>query len=256
MTETGSHKVALVSGAGGSIGAAVAVAFAQAGYSIACGDIDGASAADTAERARESGARAIHGVLDVRDETSAREFVDRAVVELGDITTLFTGSGVLRQGPSGEMSVDDFREVLDVNVVGTWIMARAAAPVLRRTPGSSIVTLGSVSGSIAVSGGAAYAASKGAVTSLTYALAAELAPDSVRVVSIAPSWVDGGFTDVVMRQAEDPVALRRAAESVHLLGRMASPADVADAAVFLASSRAAFITGTVLFVDGGFMVGR
>lgn len=249
-------RVALISGAGGSIGAAVAMAFASEGYSLALGDIDAAAAAATADRVRADRGRALHGELDVRDEASARELVERAVQEFGTINTLFTGSGILRQGPSSEMSVADFRDVLDVNVLGTWIMARAAAPALRKATEASIITLGSVSGSIAVGGGAAYAASKGAVTSLTYSLAAELAPDSVRVVSIAPSWVDGGFTDVVMRNAEDPDALRRAAESVHLLRRMATPADIGDAAVFLASSRASFITGTVLFVDGGFMVGR
>jgi NAD(P)-dependent dehydrogenase (short-subunit alcohol dehydrogenase family) len=143
-----------------------------------------------------------------------------------------------------------------VNVKGVFLAYKYAVPLMKAAGGGAIVNLSSVSALVGTSNSFAYHTSKGAVLSLSYATAQELAPFNIRVNAICPGWVDGGFTHQVMRSLSDPQPLFQAARDAHLLGRMARPDEVAEAALFLASSAASFITGTALFVDGGFMVKR
>jgi NAD(P)-dependent dehydrogenase (short-subunit alcohol dehydrogenase family) len=126
---------------------------------------------------------------------------------------------------------------------------------LRATHGA-IVTLGSVSAYIGSADGAAYTTTKGAVLSFTYASAGDLAPLGIRVNAVSPGWVDGGFTHEAMSKMENPEELVDTARRMHYLGRMATPTDVANAAVWLLSDQAAFVTGTSLLVDGGYMIKR
>ena len=130
---------------------------------------------------------------------------------------------------------------------------QAAIPHLESTHGS-IVTLGSVSAFIGSADGGAYTTSKGAVLSLSYAAAGELAPRGIRVNNVAPGWVDGGFTHQALAASDNPEHLRKRASALHPLGRMASSRDVANAVIWLLSNQAAFITGSMLLVDGGFMI--
>jgi NAD(P)-dependent dehydrogenase (short-subunit alcohol dehydrogenase family) len=126
---------------------------------------------------------------------------------------------------------------------------------LTETKGA-VVTLGSVSAYIGSTDGAAYTTTKGAVLSFTFASAGDLAPLGIRVNAVSPGWVDGGFTHQAMSQMEDPNELVETAKRMHYLGRMATPTDVANAAIWLLSDQAAFVTGTSLLVDGGYMVKR
>lgn len=244
----------LVTGGCGDIGRAVAWGLVEVGADVVLADR--ADQDPTGAAASLPGPGVALGVdVDVRDPDSVVRAVADGERRLGrPLTGLVAAAGVLRTGRIEETGDDAWNEILDVNATGSFRAVRAVLPSFRRAGRGSVVLVSSVSAFIAADGGTAYSTTKGAVTSFTYASAGELAPEGIRVNAVCPGWVDGGFTHQALRDAEDPEALRRRAVDLHLLGRMAAPGDVADAVVFLLSRRAAFITGTALLVDGGYMI--
>ena len=248
-----SGGLVLVTGGAGSIGRAIARQAEQAGACIAVCDADIKEADAVAAQSRANGAVAKSFEMDVTDRDMVKEVMDSAVKELGPLRGLVTAAGVLRTGPLSSQSHEDWQRVMAVNVDGTFHAVQAAIPHLESTRGS-IVTLGSVSAFIGSADGGAYTTSKGAVLSFSYAAAGELAPRGIRVNNVAPGWVDGGFTHQALAASDNPSALRQHASALHPLGRMAKPNDVANAVVWLLSDQAAFITGSMLLVDGGFMI--
>ena len=243
----------LVTGGAGSIGSAIARQAAQAGASVAVCDINLSTAENVAEEIRASGSICMGYRLDVTDADAVKEVIQHAVEQLGQLRGLVTAAGLLRTGPLASQSHHDWQQMMAVNVDGTFHAVQAAVPYLQSARGS-IVTLGSVSAFIGSADGGGYTTSKGAVLSLSYAAAGELAPRGIRVNNVAPGWVDGGFTHQAMEASDNPEALRAKACTLHPLGRMATPDDVAHAVVWLLSDQAAFITGSMLLVDGGFMI--
>ena len=243
----------LVTGGAGSIGSAIARQAAQAGASVAVCDINLSTAENVAEEIRASGSICRGYRLDVTDADAVKEVIQRAVEQLGQLRGLVTAAGLLRTGPLASQSRHDWQQMMAVNVDGTFHAVQAAVPYLQSARGS-VVTLGSVSAFIGSADGGGYTTSKGAVLSLSYAAAGELAPRGIRVNNVAPGWVDGGFTHQAMEASDNPEALRAKACTLHPLGRMATPDDVAHAVVWLLSDQAAFITGSMLLVDGGFMI--
>ena len=248
-----SDGLVVVSGGAGSIGRAIATQAAQAGACIAVCDVDICEADAVAAQIRDDGAVAKSFEMDVTDREMVAAVMNSAVKELGPLRGLVTAAGVLRTGPLSSQSHEDWQRVMAVNVDGTFHAVQAAIPHLASTQGS-IVTLGSVSAFIGSADGGAYTTSKGAVLSFSYAAAGELAPRGIRVNNVAPGWVDGGFTHQALAASDNPDALRKRASALHPLGRMATPNDVANAVVWLLSDQAAFITGSMLLVDGGFMI--
>lgn len=250
-----SNGMIFVTGGGGSIGGAIAVEAARAGARVAVADFNLKAAEKTVEEISNIGGTAIAYQVDVTDKTSLEGTMQKAVAELGSMTGLVTAAAILRTGPVATQSEEGWREIMSVNVDGTFRAVQAAVPYLSDTKGA-IVTLGSVSAFIGSEDGAAYTTTKGAVLSFTYATAGDLAPRGIRVNAVSPGWVDGGFTHQAMSQLDDPTALYETAKRMHYLGRMATPTDVANAAVWLLSDQAAFVTGTSLLVDGGYMIKR
>ncbi|KZR87667.1 SDR family NAD(P)-dependent oxidoreductase [Synechococcus sp. MIT S9504] len=248
-----SGGLVVVTGGAGSIGSAVAVQAAQAGASVAVCDTNYEAAERIAEEIRSNGGVSEGFHVDVTDATAVREIMQRSVGELGEMRGLVTAAGLLRTGPLATQTHQDWQQMMAVNVDGTFHAVQAAIPYLKAA-GGSIVTMGSVSAFIGSAEGGGYTTSKGAVLSLSYAAAGELAPQGIRVNNVAPGWVDGGFTHQALEASDDPEALRKRACALHPLGRMAAPADVANAVVWLLSDQAAFITGSMLLVDGGFMI--
>jgi NAD(P)-dependent dehydrogenase (short-subunit alcohol dehydrogenase family) len=255
-------KIAVVTAAGSGIGRATALAFARAGAEVYAVDRDAAAAVETAALARAQGVQT--AILDHAADVSRAEEVEtlfaRTRSERGRLDVLFHGVGIsgrrLGDGPVDECTETGWDHVFAVNVKSAYLCYHHAIPLM--TAGGSIIQIGSVLG--LVGGGAqfathAYAASKGALTALTRATATYYAPRGIRVNLIAPGLIDTPMSaraqadSELMAHVSQMQPLRRTADaSPSPLGR---PTDVAAAAVYLASDEAAFVTGIILPVDGG-----
>ena len=241
----------VVTGAGSGIGRAVAVSCTQRGWPVALidGREEGLQELDAElRRARHS----IH-IADVTDTAALAAAIEAAESNFTKIAGLVTCAGIHGLARVGEIGVEDWRKMLDVNALGTLNAAQAALPAIRRGGGGAMVFVSSLSGvrgHPAVGdireGGAHYAASKGAVIALAKSVALELAPEGIRVNCVAPAMVD---TPMVRRSYTDEQI--RSYERTVPLGRIGKPADIAATIEFLLSDSAAFITGQVLNVCGG-----
>ncbi len=249
-------QVALVTGAAGGIGSSIARAFVEAGAAVALLDLASHSLNALEADLRASGGQVLAVPADITQATQVSSAVNLTVACFGGLTCLVNAAGILRQGRVDAMLETDWDDLMNVNVKGVFLACKYAVPAIKLAGRGSIINLSSVSAFVGSDGSFAYSASKGAVLSLTYGIAQELGGFGIRVNAICPGWVDAGFTHQAMRQASDPSGLIAQARDAHVLGRMAAPSEVADAAVFLASSRASFVTGTALNVDGGFMIKR
>ncbi len=249
-------QVALITGATGGVGSAIARLFAQEGAAVIVADIAAERVAEMATAIGAAGGAALGVVLDVTQASSCRQAVEAATAHFGKLTTLVNSAGILRTGHIDEMEERAWDEIMAVNVTGTFLATKYAVPAIKAAGGGAIVNLSSVSAFVGSESSFAYTATKGAVLSMTYGIAQELAPYHIRVNALCPGWVDAGFTHQALRTTEDPDQLLAVANSAHVLGRMAQPEEVAQAALFLASPSASFITGSPLFVDGGFMIKR
>lgn len=251
-----SNEVIVVSGGAGAIGRAIAIGLAEAGARVVVADRDEGAAHAVVAEIEAAGGVAIETALDLRSTASVDAAIADAARAFQSITGLVNAAGVLNTGALQDMTDEAWSEIFDINVTGTFRATRAVEPHLRAAGRGSIVNLSSVSAFIGSADGSAYTATKGAIQSFTFGTAGELAPFNIRVNAVNPGWVDGGFTHHAMERSDDPAALVESAGLLHPLGRMASTTDVANAVVWLMSPLASFVTGTSLFVDGGFMIQR
>jgi NAD(P)-dependent dehydrogenase (short-subunit alcohol dehydrogenase family) len=243
------RKVALVTGGAMGIGAAIAERFLEAGASVAIFDINGKAVRDSAEKLKAKGAvLAIEG--DVADEEAARSAVEQSANRFGSLDILVNNAGIDFSGLVPETKNDDWDRVLAVNLRGAYLFCRYAIPHLRQR-GGAIVIVSSVRAFISYPGGAAYDSSKAALIALARTLALDHGKDGIRVNAICPGYVDTPMTEAWLRTVSDRKETLRQVRAIHPLGRMGTPRDIAEAALFLASDSAAFITGASLVVDGG-----
>jgi len=237
-------KVVLVTGGGRGIGRAISAAFARAGAAVAVGYRErGREAGAVVDGLRHGGRRAIAVQGDVGRAAEAKALIGQVLDEWGRLDVLVNNAGILRRTPLAELTLEEWDAAIAANLTGVMLCSQAAAPVLRAR-GGAIVNVASIRGLV---GGTslAYAASKGGVVTLTKTLARTLAPE-VRVNAVAPAFVD---TDLNVHLT---VAQREQIAGQIPLGRFAEPEEIARAVVFLASPRAAYITGQTLVVDGGY----
>ena len=246
MTAGSTSPVALVTGAGRGIGAAIARTLAADGWDVALVDLGAIrDAEDVAAAIRAAGRRATVFEADVTSVPGAEACVAAVVHDFGRLDALVCNAGVTRDAMVWKMTEEAWDTVLSVNLKGCFTFCRAAAPVFRAQRSGRIVTIASINGLRGKAGQANYAASKAGVMALTRSLARELGPSGVTVNCVAPGMVRTAMSaDLPAKVLEDAVA-----ETA--LGRLADPEDVAHAVAFLCSSRARHITGTVIQVDGG-----
>ena len=243
-------KVAVITGAASGIGRSSAERFAAEGARVVVADLDADGAQEAAATITRDGGEATHVRCDVTRAEDARAMVEAAVDRYGGLDILFNNAGsATSPRPVEETSEEDLDRALAVNVKGVFLCSQAAVPALRDGGGSIIVTA-SVMGVRTRPGFTAYAASKAAAIHLARTLALELAGDGIRVNCLAPVATDTPMLSTFIGD-RDPDQGRAAFVSTIPLGRLAAPADVASAALFLASDESAFITGAVLPVDGG-----
>ncbi|MGH3086831.1 MAG: SDR family oxidoreductase [Rubrobacteraceae bacterium] len=243
-------KVAAVTGAASGIGRASAERFAAEGARVVIADLDTDGAGKAAAAIAESGGEATHVRCDVTRAEDAKAMVEAAVERYGGLDILFNNAGFTNSPrPVEETSEEDFERVMAVNVKGVFLCSRAAVSAMRDGGGSIIVT-SSIMGVRTRPGFTAYAASKAAAIHLARTLALELAGDGIRVNCLAPVATDTPMLDTFIGDRDHEEG-RAAFVSTIPLGRLALPADVASAALYLASDESAFVTGAVLPVDGG-----
>jgi 2-keto-3-deoxy-L-fuconate dehydrogenase len=233
--------VALVTGGASGIGAATAGLLAERGARVAVLDLD-PDAAD---------ARHLRLACDVGDRASVDRAVGRVAADLGGLDVVVNNAGIGAQGDVAGNDDDEWRRVLDVNVVGVVRVSRAALPHLRRSERAAVVNTCSVVATLGLPNRALYAASKGAVLALTLAMAADHVRDGIRVNCVTPGTVETPWVGRLLEAAGDPAAELAALRARQPLGRLVGPAEVAAAIAYLASPQAGATTGTALAVDGG-----
>lgn len=240
-------KAALVTGVSRGIGAGIARRFAEEGARVlGVSRTPPPSDLATAITWRRA---------DVVRDADVRDAVRTAAEAFGRLDVVVNNAAVEHEGTVEETSLEEWSEVMDVNVRGVFLTSKHAMPHLRRSRGS-VINIASVDGLWAEPGLAAYCASKGAVLALTRAMAVDHGPDGIRCNSICPSYVATEMLEQFYRAQPDPEGARAGAAGMHPLRRISEVEDIAHAAVFLASDEASFITGQSLVVDGGLTVGR
>jgi len=243
-----SGKVAVVTGGNSGIGLGMAKGLAEAGATIVV-------AARNAEKAKQAmqalGPRATFLPLDAGKEASCRAMVAAAAEKMGRIDILVNCAGMTVRKRPELLSDAEWREVLDVNLTGTFVCSQAAYPHMQKQGGGKIINIGSMLSIFGTGFGAAYGSSKGAVVQLTKSLAVAWAKDNIQVNAILPGWIDTELTAGARQQVE---GLNEKVLARSPTGRWGRPEEFAGIAVFLAGKASDFITGTAIPVDGGYSV--
>jgi NAD(P)-dependent dehydrogenase (short-subunit alcohol dehydrogenase family) len=247
-------KVVLVTGAARGIGRATAERAAAQGADVGLLDRDAAEAALAARTIREAGGRAMPIEADVSNAAAVGAGVDACVRAFGRLDVLVNNAGIHFARAIDEYTDEEIDRILSVNLKGALHAIRAAVPHLRASKGN-IVSVSSMTGLVGQDRGAVYVATKGALISLTKALALELAVDGIRVNCVCPAGVDTPLMREWAATLPDPAATLRSQAAMHLTNRLATSEEIAAAITFLASPAASFITGVALPVEGGATLG-
>jgi cyclopentanol dehydrogenase len=246
MADRLKDKVALISGGGRGIGAAVARLFAHEGAAVVVGQRTEPEGRATAESIRYQGGRAVYVRLDVTREEDWQAAVATAVATFGRLDVLVNDAGVNNGKGVEELSREEWDQVIAVNQAGVWLGMKAAVPALRRGGGGSVVNVASISALTGSASMFAYQASKGAVRAMSRGAAIQYAGEGIRVNAVFP-----GPVATAMLEGTDPEFVRKVAADIPL-GRVARPEEVARGVLFLASDEASYVSGAELVIDGGF----
>jgi 3-oxoacyl-[acyl-carrier protein] reductase len=242
------EKTALITGGARGIGFEIATVFAKHGADIVIGDIDGNNLETAAVQLREHGVKAEGYLLDVSDIDNCDAVIKKAAEKMGRIDVLVNNAGITRDTLIMRMSEEDFDRVITINLKGTFNCTKIISRVMMRQRYGRIINIASVIGLIGNAGQANYAASKAGIVGLTKSTARELAARNVTANAIAPGYIKTAMTEELPEEVTS-----RMLQNIPL-GRPGTPLDVANAALFLASDYASYITGQVIVVDGGMVM--
>jgi 2-dehydro-3-deoxy-D-gluconate 5-dehydrogenase len=242
-------RVAIVTGGNGGIGLGMARGLAAAGATVvlAARNIDKLSSA--AADIEAAGGRTRTVTVDITDEKSVERMIQFTLDTCGRIDALVANAGTNIRKPPQDFTLDEWRALMDGNLTGTFLCARAVYPVMKRAGGGKIITVGSMASLFGLSFAAPYAAAKGGVVQLTKSLASAWAGDHIQVNSVLPGFIDTELTEASRRQVP---GLQERVVARTPQGRWGRPDDLAGVAVFLASPASDFITGVTIPVDGGY----
>lgn len=244
-------KVAIVTGGGSSLGRAISLRFADEGARVVVADKDEAVGRQLVEAIIEGGREATFSPVDVTEESAIQAMVGDAIVAYGSLHVLVNAMSYRAHGDALGIERDEWQKSMALNLESAWLCSRYCAPFLKAAGGGSIVNLSSTHALRTMPRFFPYAVSKGALLAMSRALAIDFGPQGIRSNVIIPGHIQSDHTERDIQESSDPEGNFRRILSVHPLGRVGTPADVASAAVFLASDDAAFITGATLVVDGG-----
>ena len=248
-------RVALVTGGASGLGEAIAHRFAGEGAAVVIGDIDAAGAQAVADAIVARGHNAVAVDGDVTRTEDVESMVG-AAASIGPLRVLVLSAAIESFTPVIELSDEEWQRVLDVDLKGPFLAMRAGIPHLVANGGGSVIALGSTLGLIVAPGHPAYCAAKGALVNLCKQAAIEHAADNVRVNVLAPSATDTGLFWKVSEESTDPEGMRSRVAKANPMRRLGTADEVCDAALFLASDRSTYVSGTVMALDGGMAARR
>lgn len=250
------RKVAIVTGGASGIGRATAMLFAGEGARVAIADINSAGGMETVEHIKLQKGEAVFIPTDVSKLADARALAAQTVKHFGRIDVLVNVAGIAAFHNIEQTEEHELDRVLSVNLKSIFFCAQAVIPHMKQAGGGSIVNTASITGIVGAPGLAAYSASKGAIITLTRTMALELAEANIRVNCLCPATVDTPMVREALAKAANPAQAREQNLKRHPLGRFATPEDVANFALFLASDESSFVTGGTHIIDGGAILAR
>jgi NAD(P)-dependent dehydrogenase (short-subunit alcohol dehydrogenase family) len=248
-------KVALITGGASGIGRATAMLFVREGAAVAIADLDEAKGESVVQKIRDAGGQAIFVHCNVSQAVDCQRAVRLTVDEWSGLDILFNNAGIIRRATVLETSEEEWDWVMAVNVKSIFLMSKYAIPIMEKAGGGVIINTGSGWGLVGGADAASYCASKGAVVNMTRAMAIDHGRQKIRVNCICPGDTDTDMLQNEARQLGIPATEFMAEAAARPLGRVGTPEDIAQAALYLASDAASFVTGTVLVVDGGGLAG-
>ncbi|MEW4412671.1 SDR family oxidoreductase [Clostridium sp. AN503] len=246
-------KVVFVTGAGAGIGRAAAMRFCEEGAAVACNSVS-SSAEKVVEQLTAQGKEAMFVQGDIASEADVERMVAAVIGKYGRIDILVNNAGIVIGGTLENTVPEDFKRTLDVNVVGTFLMSQHVVKHMKEAGGGVIVNTTSVAGKTGLVNRLAYSASKGAVESLSRAMARELCHDNIRVNCVCPGTVLTPSLEDRINQSEDPEKAMKEFCGRQPVGRLGKPSEIAEAILFAACDEAAFMTGSSVVIDGGMLI--
>ncbi len=249
-------KVAIVTGAGSGIGAAIAERFAKAGARVFVADRDAAGGNATVDRIGATGNTAVFVELDVTSEPACAALVARVISEAGRLDVLVNNAGIGHVGTILSTTSEQLDQLWSVNVKGMFYLCQAALPHMTGRRSGSIINIGSIASIMGMYDRFAYTTTKHAVAGMTKAMALDHGTSGVRINCVCPGRVETPFVQARLRQYSDPEKYKVEFSAPHALKRMAQPEEIAAAAHYLASDDSAFVTGSEFVIDGGYSAGK
>jgi NAD(P)-dependent dehydrogenase (short-subunit alcohol dehydrogenase family) len=246
------NKVALITGSGSGIGRATATLFAKEGARVVVVDLAKDMGEETVEIIRRNRGEALYMHADVSKSEDVKRIMEKGAQEFGRLDILFNNAGINLRAPLLEMTEEQWDRMLNVNLKSVFLGCKYAIPIMAKQGGGVIINAASTFAFVGLAWFSAYCASKGGVAALTKAVALEAAPHKIRVNCVCPGTTETPMIHQLWKASGKPEEMRESRLSMHPIGRLGKPDDVAYAALYLASDDASFLTGSALFVDGGY----